>query len=331
MSNFQPDIRFDHENPTDNGVDAEVVDIKSIIKSEEINVPETVEDPTDVDLSFDNTFVTDALSAYMQKMGGHKIMTKAQEVKLAKRVERGEEGAKDEFIELNLKLVISTVRKYEGQGLELIDLIQEGNEGLIRAVEKFDWRRGFKFSTYATWWIRQAATRAVINKGTTIRIPVHVAEMTRKVKDATRFLELEGVLATPEAIAKELGVEPVEVQALLDIDKGVLSLDKPLGIDDDSGATFGSLVEDEDVDVEREVIDAIRIEEIEKLIETHLTPNESIMFKMYYGLGEYHEKSTYEEVGKVFGLTRSRVQQIIMISKKKLAKQLLRDNPKYQK
>lgn len=157
MSNFQPDVRFDHGTPTDDGVDAEVVDIKSILKSDEDSIAEPVEKAADVDLSFDNAFVTDALNAYMQKMGDHKIMSKAEEVKLAKRVERGEEGAKDEFIELNLKLVISTVKKYEGRGLELIDLIQEGNEGLIRAVEKFDWRKGFKFSTYATWWIRQAA------------------------------------------------------------------------------------------------------------------------------------------------------------------------------
>lgn len=146
MNNFQPDVRFDHENPTDDGVDAEVVDIKSLLKSEENSVAEPTEKSADVDLSFDNTFVTDALNAYMQKMGDHKIMSKAEEVELAKQVERGDFEAKQRFIELNLKLVISTVKKYEGKGLELIDLIQEGNEGLIRAVEKFDWRKGLNLA-----------------------------------------------------------------------------------------------------------------------------------------------------------------------------------------
>lgn len=331
MNNFQPNVRFDHENPTDDGVDAEVVDIKSLLKSEEDSVAEPVEKNADVDLSFDNTFVTDALNAYMQKMGDHKIMSKAEEVELAKRVERGDFEAKQRFIELNLKLVISTVKKYEGRGLELIDLIQEGNEGLIRAVEKFDWRKGFKFSTYATWWIRQAATRAIINKGSTIRVPVHVAEMTKKVQDATRFLELEGVLATPEAIAKELGVEAVDVQAILDIDKGTLSLDMPLGVADDSGATFGSLVEDESIDIEEEVMDIIREEEIEKILDVYLIPEERMMFKMYFGLGEYGRKHTLDEVGLATGLTRERVRQRINASKILLAKRLISEYPEFQK
>jgi RNA polymerase primary sigma factor len=258
----------------------------------------------------------DSLRLYLRSIGRVDLLTADQEVFLAKRIERGDMGAKQQMIEANLRLVVSIAKGYLGRGLSFLDLIQEGSLGLIRAVEKFDYRRGYKFSTYATWWIRQAVTRAIADKARTIRIPVHMVEKLNKVVHVERQLVQEfGREPTPEEIAFELQWTTREVKDILRIAQLPVSLEKPIGEEEDS--ELGDFVEDETAESPFELAsENLRRENVQRALEA-LPPREREVIEMRYGL-RGHKARTLEEVGRAFGVTRERIRQIENNTLKKL-------------
>ena len=254
-------------------------------------------------LSFD-----DPVRLYLREIGRVALLTAADEVRYAKLIEAGDASAKDALTEANLRLVVSIAKKYLGRGMSLLDLIQEGNLGLIRAVEKFDHRRGFKFSTYATWWIRQAVTRALADQSRTIRIPVHMVEQINKLLRVSRRLDQElGRDASDDEVADELGLTPDRVRELRRVAREAVSLDTPVGEDGDT--SLGDLVEDGEavapVDAAEE---SVMREQLDAVLDT-LTPRERRVLQLRFGLADGHER-TLEEVGRRFGVTRERVRQI---------------------
>jgi RNA polymerase primary sigma factor len=258
----------------------------------------------------------DSLRLYLRSIGRVDLLTADQEVFLAKRIERGDMGAKQQMIEANLRLVVSIAKGYLGRGLSFLDLIQEGSLGLIRAVEKFDYRRGYKFSTYATWWIRQAVTRAIADKARTIRIPVHMVEKLNKVVHVERQLVQEfGREPTPEEIAFELQWTTREVKDILRISQLPVSLEKPIGEEEDS--ELGDFVEDETAESPFELAsENLRRENVRTALNA-LPPREREVIEMRYGL-RGHKARTLEEVGRAFGVTRERIRQIENNTLKKL-------------
>jgi RNA polymerase primary sigma factor len=258
----------------------------------------------------------DSLRLYLRSIGRVDLLTADQEVLLAKRIERGDMGAKQQMIEANLRLVVSIAKGYLGRGLSFLDLIQEGSLGLIRAVEKFDYRRGYKFSTYATWWIRQAVTRAIADKARTIRIPVHMVEKLNKVVHVERQLVQEfGREPTPEEIALELDWTAREVKDILRIAQLPVSLEKPIGEEEDS--ELGDFVEDETAESPFELAsENLRRENVRAALDA-LPPREREVIEMRYGL-RGHKARTLEEVGRAFGVTRERIRQIENNTLKKL-------------
>jgi RNA polymerase primary sigma factor len=258
----------------------------------------------------------DSLRLYLRSIGRVDLLTADQEVFLAKRIERGDMGAKQQMIEANLRLVVSIAKGYLGRGLSFLDLIQEGSLGLIRAVEKFDYRRGYKFSTYATWWIRQAVTRAIADKARTIRIPVHMVEKLNKVVHVERQLVQEfGREPTPEEIAFELQWTTREVKDILRISQLPVSLEKPIGEEEDS--ELGDFVEDETAESPFELAsENLRRENVKRALDA-LPPREREVIEMRYGL-RGHKARTLEEVGRAFGVTRERIRQIENNTLKKL-------------
>jgi RNA polymerase primary sigma factor len=258
----------------------------------------------------------DSLRLYLRSIGRVDLLTADQEVFLAKRIERGDMGAKQQMTEANLRLVVSIAKGYLGRGLSFLDLIQEGSLGLIRAVEKFDYRRGYKFSTYATWWIRQAVTRAIADKARTIRIPVHMVEKLNKVVHVERQLVQEfGREPTPEEIAVELQWTTREVKDILRISQLPVSLEKPIGEEEDS--ELGDFVEDETAESPFELAsENLRRENVKRALAA-LPPREREVIEMRYGL-RGHKARTLEEVGRAFGVTRERIRQIENNTLKKL-------------
>ena len=264
----------------------------------------------------DSTFVngdlahatTDALQLFLNEAGRYKLLTADEEVELAKRIERGDKPAKDLMINSNLRLVVSIAKRYQGHGLSLLDLIQEGIIGLIRAVEKFDYRKGFKFSTYATWWIRQAVQRGVANKSRTIRIPVHIAEREQKIARAERELVVRlGRQPTDQELARTAKLPVKQVREVKAAARAVTSLDRPIG-EDDSGA-YGDLFAAEQVHTEEEVEVSLREETLRKAL-LELPERERTVLNLRYGLGGDREPMSLEAIGKELGLTRERVRQI---------------------
>jgi len=258
----------------------------------------------------------DSLRMYLRSIGRVALLTADQEVQLAKRIERGDIQAKQQMIEANLRLVVSIAKAYLGRGLSFLDLIQEGSLGLIRAVEKFDYRRGYKFSTYATWWIRQAVTRAIADKGRTIRIPVHMVEKLNKVVHVERQLvQSLGRQPTPEEIATEVDMQVRDVRDILRMSQQPISLEKPVGEDEES--SLGDFVEDKDAESPFEMTsEQLRKEHVRRALST-LPKREREVIEMRFGLSG-DQPSTLEEVGRAFDVTRERIRQIESHTLKKL-------------
>ena len=258
----------------------------------------------------------DSLRLYLRSIGRVPLLTAPEEVALAKRLERGDMGAKQHMVEANLRLVVSIAKGYLGRGLTFLDLIQEGSLGLIRAVEKFDHRRGYKFSTYATWWIRQAVTRAIADKGRTIRIPVHMVEKLNKVVQVERQLvQALGREPTPEEIAKHLEVTAAEVRDILRMSQQPISLEKPVGDEDDT--SLSDFVEDQGAQSPFELAaDTMRRENIRRALSA-LPVREREVIEMRFGLTGGRPR-TLEEVGRAFNVTRERIRQIENHTLKKL-------------
>jgi RNA polymerase primary sigma factor len=254
------------------------------------------------------TPTNDPVRMYLKEIGKVRLLTAEEEVALAKRIERGDMEAKRRLIEANLRLVVSIAKRYVGRGMHFLDLIQEGNLGLIRAVEKFDYRRGFKFSTYATWWIRQAITRAIADQARTIRIPVHMVETINKlIRVQRQLLQDIGREPTPEEIAAEMGTTPQKVREILKISQEPVSLETPIGEEEDS--QLGDFIEDEDAVMPVEAVsDIMQKEELQNVLGT-LTHRERKVIELRFGLKGEHPR-TLEEVGQKFGVTRERIRQI---------------------
>jgi len=261
-------------------------------------------------------FNGDSLELFLKGVGKVGLLTAAQEVELAKRIERGDHGAKQEMVEANLRLVVSIAKRYRNQGLPFLDLIQEGTIGLVRAAEKFDWRKGYKFSTYATWWIRQAVARALADKARTIRMPVHVVEKLNKILRVERKLRSEqGREPTNAEIALELDLRIEEVEGIRRTAQAPISLEQPVGDEDES--EFGHFIEDEHMPLPDEAADtSFRIAALSKCL-SMLSYRERRVLEMRYGLnGE--QPRTLDEVGQTFEVTRERIRQIENQSLKKL-------------
>jgi RNA polymerase primary sigma factor len=245
---------------------------------------------------------------YLKEIGKIPLLTPEEEIELALRMEQGDEEAKRALAEANLRLVVSIAKKYVGRGMLFLDLIQEGNLGLIKAVEKFDYRKGFKFSTYATWWIRQAITRAIADQARTIRIPVHMVETINKLIRISRQLVQElGREPTPEEIAEVMNISEERVREIMKIAQEPVSLETPIGEEDDSH--LGDFIEDTDVQAPAEAA-AFELlkEQLDDVLET-LTPREKRVLTLRFGLEDGRSR-TLEEVGQVFGVTRERIRQI---------------------
>jgi RNA polymerase primary sigma factor len=260
---------------------------------------------------------TDALQLFLNEAGRYPLLTAAQEVELAKRIERGDKRAKDLMVNSNLRLVVSIAKKYQGHGLSLLDLIQEGIIGLIRAVEKFDYRKGFKFSTYATWWIRQAVQRGVANKARTIRIPVHIVEREQRISRAERELvaSLER-LPTDEEVSKKAKLPLKQVREVRRAARAVASLDKPVGEDD--SASLGDLFASE----ERQPDEEVEVQLTERALHhavAELPEREQRIVKLRYGLNGDDDPKSLEEIGRIMGITRERVRQLEAEALRRLA------------
>jgi RNA polymerase primary sigma factor len=259
---------------------------------------------------------TDALQLFLREAGRHQLLTAAQEVELAKRIERGDGAAKQRMIQSNLRLVVSIAKNYRNQGLPFLDLIQEGTLGLIRAVEKFDWRRGYKFSTYATWWIRQAVARALADKARTIRMPVHIVERMQKMNRAERTLWMElGREPTLDENADEASLPVEQAREVRAAARASASLDQPVG--DQEDAVFGDFVAGDDPLPEERVEGALRSQALAVALQA-LGERERQVLILRYGLVD-EEPKTLEEIGKRLGLTRERVRQIELDSLRRLA------------
>ena len=302
------DAEDDIDEPTDQDI---------AIEGEEMEEEEDPIDGQKIDLS---DIANDSVRMYLSEIGRVSLLVREEEISLAKRIEKGDASAKQHLAEANLRLVVSIAKKYIGRGLSFLDLIQEGNIGLFRAVEKFDFRRGFKFSTYATWWIRQAITRAIADQARTIRIPVHMVETINKLTHTKRRLSQElGREPTIEELSEEMELEEKKIRHIIKISQDIVPLEAPVGAEEDS--KLADFIEDQDTlsPIETTAREILK-ENIHAML-MYLTPRERKIIEMRFGLkdGVSH---TLEEVGKEFGVTRERIRQI---EAKVLQK--LRDHP----
>src|SRR4030043_1524143 len=291
---------------------AENVDVFESIAVEETDTEEKAREKLEREIELlsklEGAETTDPVRQYLREIGKVPLLLAEDEVELAKLYEKAAKKAKDKLTESNLRLVVSIAKKYIGRGLSLLDLIQEGNQGLIRAVEKYDWRRGYKFSTYATWWIRQEITRAVADQARTIRIPVHMVETINKLSQTARRMTQElGREVTHEEMAKKMELTPQRVQEIFKIAQETTSLEKPVGDEEDS--FLGDFIQDTHQPSPYDSASKQFLKEnIEEVFQT-LSEREAKVLKMRFGLGGYRSM-TLEEVGKEFGVTRERIRQI---------------------
>ncbi len=297
------ELELDHDEL--NGL-YEQIEERGIELTDDCGLPE-IDEPSYVNSEV-AAMTTDSLQLFLNEAGRYPLLTAAEEVELAKAIERGDKRAKDRMVNSNLRLVVSIAKKYQGHGLSLLDLIQEGIIGLIRSVEKFDWRRGYKFSTYATWWIRQAVQRGVANKSRTIRMPVHIVEREQKIARAERELILELERApTDEEVAAKAKLRPKHVKEVRAAARTVASLDKAVG--DDSTTAFGDLIATHAGNVEEEVVVALGDNALHRAVAT-LPPREQEVIRLRYGLDGDTDPKSLEEIGRRLGITRERVRQI---------------------
>ena len=285
--------------PDDFDEEPNIEDLKEV---EELKLDEIT------DTSYEGISVDDPVRMYLREIGKIPLLTFDEELELAKRILEGDEEAKQKLAESNLRLVVSIAKKYVGRGMLFLDLIQEGNMGLIKAVEKFDYTKGFKFSTYATWWIRQAITRAIADQARTIRIPVHMVETINKlIRTSRNLLQQMGREPTPEEIAKEMEIPVEKVVEIQKIAQDPVSLETPIGEEEDSH--LGDFIQDEDSPAPHDAASYTLLkEQLEEVMNT-LTPREAKVLKLRFGL-EDGKSRTLEEVGKEFNVTRERIRQI---------------------
>ena len=307
------DVLMDHITET---LEQSNIDILRIVPEEEdddepdIDLSEEEEpDMENIDLSVpDSISIEDPVRMYLKEIGKVPLLSAEEEIDLAKKMEQGDEEAKKKLAEANLRLVVSIAKRYVGRGMLFLDLIQEGNLGLIKAVEKFDYRKGYKFSTYATWWIRQAITRAIADQARTIRIPVHMVETINKLVRVSRQLLQElGREPTPEEIAKEMNMPEERVREILKISQEPVSLETPIGEEEDSH--LGDFIQDEQVPVPAEAAAFTLLQDQLKEVLDTLTEREQRVLCLRFGLDDGRAR-TLEEVGKVFNVTRERIRQI---------------------
>jgi len=272
----------------------------------EVNLTQEIQLLSKIDGMGDST---DPVRQYLKEIGKYPLLEAEDEVELAKRFEKADKKAKDKLTESNLRLVVSIAKKYIGRGLSLLDLIQEGNQGLIRAVEKYDWRRGFKFSTYATWWIRQAITRAIADQARTIRIPVHMVETINKIyRTSQRLMQQLGREATPEEIGEELEISGDRVREIFKISQETTSLQTPVG--DEEESVLGDFIEDDRLPSPVDQASKELLKDHIKNVFSTLQEREAKVLALRFGLNDNGEAKTLEEVGKMFGVTRERIRQI---------------------
>ena len=301
----------------------EDVDTETFIGFEDEFNPDYIEDISEEELSNEKLLnlgnsakVDEPIKMYLREIGQVPLLTHDEEIEYAKRAYEGDEEASQKLIKSNLRLVVSIAKKHTNRGLKLLDLIQEGNIGLMKAVEKFEYTKGYKFSTYATWWIRQAITRAIADQGRTIRIPVHMIETINKIKKESRiYLQETGKDASPEILAERLGMEVEKIKAIQEMNQEPISLETPVGSEEDS--ELGDFVEDQKTTSPYEATNrAILREELDGVLKT-LSPREEKVLRYRYGLDDSSPK-TLEEVGKIFNVTRERIRQIEVKALRKL-------------
>lgn len=291
---------------------SEGIDVFESVTSEEGDSIDTSKEKLDKEIELltrlEGIESTDPVRQYLREIGRVTLLNAEEEIEYAKRYEKADKRAKDKLTESNLRLVVSIAKKYIGRGLSLLDLIQEGNQGLIRAVEKYDWRKGFKFSTYATWWIRQAITRAIADQARTIRIPVHMVETINKLYRISRRLVQElGREPTPEEIGTEVEIDPDRVREIFKIAQETTSLEAPVGEDQES--ILGDFIPDESqLSPVDQASKQLLKDHLDEVLGT-LTEREAKVLKLRFGL-EGTKQMTLEEVGRVFGVTRERIRQI---------------------
>ena len=271
--------------------------------------PEDAIDVEHIDLSVpEGIGVDDPVRMYLKEIGKVPLLSPDEEIELAKKIELGDEEAKKKLAESNLRLVVSIAKRYAGRGMQLLDLIQEGNLGLIKAVEKFDYRKGYKFSTYATWWIRQAITRAIADQARTIRIPVHMVEtINRLVRTQRQLVQKLGREATPEELAKELDMPVDRVREIMKISQDPVSLETPIGEEEDSH--LGDFIQDNNVEVPADAATYTLLHEQLMDVLSTLTEREQKVLRLRFGLDDGRPR-TLEEVGRQFNVTRERIRQI---------------------
>lgn len=289
-------IQLENEDVDDPEVDAVIAENPD---AKEIDLEATISK---------NIAVDDPVRMYLKEIGKVPLLTAAEEIELAKRMEAGDEYAKQKLCEANLRLVVSIAKKYVGRGMLFLDLIQEGNLGLIKAVDKFDWTKGYKFSTYATWWIRQAITRSIADQARTIRIPVHMVETINKlIRVSRQLLQEEGREPSPDEIAAEMGISVEKVREILKIAQEPVSLETPIGEEEDSH--LGDFIPDEDAPAPAEAAAFSMLKEQLVDVLGTLTEREQKVLKLRFGLEDGRAR-TLEEVGKQFDVTRERIRQI---------------------